>query len=640
MGEISITYGRGEQKTLQSGQTGADLIAEMPEGKKKRIVALEIGEEIVDLMTPLTESAEAKLLMVGMPETLEVVRHSTSHIMAQAVQSLFPGTQVTIGPAIENGFYYDFDTEHTFTPDDLPKIEKKMAEIIKADVPFTRTTLPIAEAVEKFKGMGEAYKVELIEDLATKGETEVGLYEHHGWVDLCRGPHLPSTGKVPAMKLMSIAGAYWRGDEKNKMLQRIYGTAFTTEKELKSYLAFLEEAKRRDHRVLAKELGLFQFSDEAGAGLPIFLPNGGMLRSIVEDFDKQEHFKRGYEIVYGPTILKKDLWIKSGHFDHYRDNMYFTEIDGVEYGIKPMNCLAHMLIFKNARHSYRDLPKRYFELGTVHRHEKSGVLHGLARVRAFTQDDAHIICTPDQLDDEIKGVVRFVQDVMAVFGFEYEMEISTRPDKAIGSDEMWDTATLALKTALDDLELPYEINEGDGAFYGPKIDVKLRDSLNREWQCATIQCDFAMPERFDLTYIGEDGQEHRPVMIHRVILGSIERFVGVLIEHFAGVFPTWLAPVQAAILTVTDAANDWAKEVQMKLREQGIRVEVDLRNEKIGYKIRHWQKLKVPYMLVVGEKEAESQGVSPRTRKNEDLKNMPLEQFVDMLKLEVAEKRL
>ena len=640
MSEITVTFKDGKSADFPFGVRGLDLTEDLPEGHRKRVVALMLNDDLLDLHTPLEQSGEVTFVTIDKPEALEIVRHSTSHIMAQAVQKLFTKTQVTIGPSINTGFYYDFDSEHTFSPEDLEKIEKEMKRVIKEDMPFDKRSIPIDEAIAMFGKMGENYKVELIEDLKTQGETEVHLYSHDGWTDLCRGPHLPSTGFVKAFKLLSIAGAYWRGDERNKMLQRIYGTAFTNPKELKSYLNFVEEAKKRDHRVLGKQLDLFSFHEDAGAGFVIYHPKGGMLRSLIEDFEKQEHFKRGYEIVYGPQILKKELWIRSGHYENYRENMYFTEVEGAEFGIKPMNCLAHMLIFNSTRRSYRELPKRYFELGTVHRHEKSGQLHGLFRLRGFTQDDAHILCTPDQLDTEIKGVVRFVQDVMDQFGFEYKLEISTRPKKSIGSDEAWDSATAALKKALDEMELPYFINEGDGAFYGPKIDVHLLDCLNRSWQCATIQCDFSMPERFDLKYIGPDGEDHRPVMIHRVILGAIERFLGILIEHFAGAFPTWLAPVQAAVLTITDASNSWAEEATKTLQDLGIRAEADTRNEKLGYKIRYWQKQKVPYMLVIGEKEVESKGVSPRTRKGKDLSLMPLEEFISLIQKEIRDKTL
>jgi len=638
MSQITISYGKEKSLQVEKGGLGMDIIAQLPQGQARRVAAIKAGGEIIDLHTPLFEDMDVQFVDINSADAVDIIRHSVSHIMAQAVQALFPGTQVAIGPSISTGFYYDFDSKESFSTDDFEKIEKFMAAVIKGDKAFEKRTLPLDQAVKMFEEMGETYKVELIKELGEKGETEVSLYTHDGWTDLCRGPHLPSTGAAPAFKLLSVAGAYWRGDEKNKMLQRIYGTAFADKKALKSYLHFLEEAKKRDHRTLGKELDLFSFHEEAGAGFVMFHPKGGMLRSLIEDFEKEEHFKRGYEIVYGPQLLKKDLWVKSGHYDNYRDNMYFTKVEDVEFGVKPMNCLAHMLIFKNTRRSYKELPKRYFELGTVHRHEKSGQLHGLFRLRGFTQDDAHILCTPEQLDDEIKGVVKFVQDVMSVFGFDYKLELSTRPEKAIGSDQMWEDATAALKNALDDMGLEYEINEGDGAFYGPKIDVHLLDCLNRNWQCATIQCDFSMPERFDLKYIGADGGEHRPVMIHRVILGAVERFLGVLIEHFAGKFPTWLAPVQAAVLTVTNASDHWANEVIKTLKELGIRVEGDLRNEKLGFKIRYWQKQKTPYMLIIGEKEVAGKGVSPRSRKGEDLKLMPIENFISLIKKEIEQK--
>jgi threonyl-tRNA synthetase len=472
--------------------------------------------------------------------------------------------------------------------------------------------------------MGEDFKVELIEDL---GQDTVTLYRQGEFVDLCRGPHLPSTGRIKAFKLISVAGAYWRGDENRPMLQRIYATAFPDKKQLKKYLLHLEEARKRDHRKLGKELDLFSFSEDAGAGLVIWHPRGAMLRTLLEDFERKEHIRRGYDIVQGPQILRTDLWKLSGHYDNYSENMYFTEVDGQGFGIKPMNCLAHMLIYKSRMRSYRDLPQRYFELGTVHRHEKSGVLHGLTRVRGFTQDDAHIICMPDQLDAEIKGVLEFVQDVMQIFGFEYEMEISTRPEKSIGSDEDWERATRALMSALEDTGLPFEVNAGDGAFYGPKIDVKLKDALDRHWQCATIQCDFTLPERFDLNYIGADGEKHRPVMIHRVILGSVERFIGVLIEHFAGNFPLWISPVQAVVINVTDNQLDYTHDVVRQLRDAGVRVEEDVRNEKLGFKIREAQLQKIPYMLVIGDKEMGSRTVTPRYRNGDNLEPMTVDEF-------------
>jgi threonyl-tRNA synthetase len=467
--------------------------------------------------------------------------------------------------------------------------------------------------------------VELLEDIA---DEQVTLYRHDDFIDLCRGPHLPSTGKIKAFKLLSVAGAYWRGDERNKMLQRIYGTAFPTQKELDAYLTMLEEARRRDHRRLGQELDLFSIHEEAGAGLVIYHPKGALLRSLLEDFERREHLKRGYHLVVGPQILKLDLWKRSGHFDNYKDYMYFTEVEGQEYALKPMNCLAHMLIYKSGQRSYRDLPLRYFELGRVHRHERSGVLHGLLRVREFTQDDAHILCRPDQLRDEIRAILAFVKDVMAIFGFSYELEVSTRPAKSIGNDTDWEMATKALRDVLQEEGLAYDVNEGEGAFYGPKIDVKLKDALGRRWQCATIQCDFTMPERFDLSYIGSDGAKHRPVMLHRVILGALERFIGILIEHFGGAFPLWLSPVQATILTVTDRNIPYGQQVYQRLLAEGVRVEQDFRNEKLGFKIREAQVQKIPYMLVIGDKEQETGTIAPRRRDGTDLKGMELERFL------------
>jgi len=561
-------------------------------------------------------------------EELAVMRHSTAHIMAEAVKDLFPSVKITIGPAIEHGFYYDFDYEGTFTPADLERIEGRMREIIAENRPFQREELTREAAVEFFTRLDEPYKVELLRDIP---EEVVSIYRQGDFVDLCRGPHIASTGLIKAFKLTGVAGAYWRGDERNKMLQRIYGTAFFDRKVLKDYLEKLEEAKRRDHRRLGKELDLFSVSDEAGAGLIIYHPRGAMLRHIIEDFEKREHLKRGYQLVMGPQILKLDLWKRSGHFDNYRENMYFTEIDGQQYGIKPMNCLAHMLIYKSKVRSYRDLPLRFFELGTVHRHEKSGVLHGLLRVRQFTQDDAHIICMPEQLNEEIKGVIDFVTYVMGIFGFDYEVEISTRPEKSIGSDEDWERATAALTGALRDKDIPFAVHEGEGAFYGPKIDIKLKDALDRRWQCATIQCDFTLPERFDLVYVGADGERHRPVMLHRVILGALERFIGVLIEHYGGAFPAWLAPVQAVIMTVTDRQIDYARGVLAEMMDAGLRAEGDFRNEKLSLKIREAQMQKIPYMLVIGDKEVASHSVTVRLRNGENLSAMLVDQFVAMV---------
>ena len=568
------------------------------------------------------------------PEGREMIRHSASHIMADAVKKLFPSVQVTIGPAIENGFYYDFDFERPFSQDDFEAIEAEMKKIIAAALPFERKEVSKQEAIKLFEGMGEHYKVEIIQDLP--GDT-VSLYQHGDFVDLCRGPHIPNTSFVGAFKLLSVAGAYWRGDEKNRMLSRIYATAFPTEKELSAYLNQIEEAKRRDHRKLGKELNLFAFHEDVAPGMVFWLPKGMLLRTILEDFTRKEHLKRGYEIVQGPQLLKRELWERSGHYDNYRENMYFTEIEDESYGIKPMNCLAHMLIFNHEIRSYRDLPQRYFELGLVHRHEKSGVLHGLLRVRQFTQDDAHILCRPDQLEDEIIGVMGFIKDLLQLFNFEFKIQISTKPEKAIGSDEDWERATSALMGALNRIGTPYTINEGDGAFYGPKIDVKLMDALGREWQCSTIQVDFTLPDRFNLGYIGEDGERHRPVMVHRAMLGSIERFIGVLTEHYAGAFPLWLAPVQARILTVTDNQIPFAQEVCAKLQKLGIRAEADLRNEKLGYKVREAQLAKIPYMLVIGDKEVEDGKVNVRPRKGDSLGVMTLEDFAEMVKNECME---
>jgi len=564
-------------------------------------------------------------------DRIEILRHSASHVMAQAVQELFPGVRLAIGPATEDGFYYDFEYDGTFSPDDFPKIEARMHEVVAENLPFVREEIGKSVAIELFRERGEQYKVEILNEIQ---DDTVSLYRHGDFVDLCRGPHVSRTGEIGAFKLLSVAGAYWRGDERNAMLQRIYGTAFPSKKELDAYVYQLEEAKRRDHRRLGRELDLFSVHEEAGAGLVIYHPKGALLRSILEDFERREHLRRGYQMVIGPQILKLDLWKRSGHFDNYKEHMYFTEVEGQEYAIKPMNCLAHMLIYKSAQRSYRDLPLRYFELGTVHRHERSGVLHGLLRVREFTQDDAHILCRPDQLHDEIEAILHFVQDVMEIFGFSYEMEVSTRPEKSIGSDQDWESATQALMAVLDDNSLPYDVNEGDGAFYGPKIDVKLRDALGRKWQCATIQCDFAMPDRFDLTYIGQDGEKHRPVMLHRVILGAMERFLGVLIEHYGGAFPMWLAPVQVVILTVTDRNIPYAEGLHHQLLDEGLRVEGDFRNEKLGLKIRESQLQKVPYMIVIGDKEEETRTMAPRKRDGTALKGMTTEDFLVMIQEE------
>lgn len=603
----------------------------VPDKLRGRVVAGKIDGRPVDLNTLVPDDCEVDFITVDEPEGIEILRHSTSHVMAEAVKELFPGVKVAIGPAIEDGFYYDFDTERPFTPEDLVNIEKKMKEIVKKNLPFVREVLPIADAVKMFKEMGEDYKLELLAEIE---DDEVSVYSQGNFTDLCRGPHLPSTKFIKAFGLTSVAGAYWRGDEKNKMLQRIYGTAFPDKDSLKAYLNMIEEAKRRDHRRIGKDLDLFQFNDEAGAGLPIYHPKGTVMRLIIEDFLRKEHLKRGYEIVMGPVILKHELWEKSGHYDNYRENMYFTEVDGQKYGIKPMNCLAHMLIYKSRLRSYRDLPIRYFELGTVHRHEKSGVLHGLLRVRAFTQDDAHLICTPDQLIDEIVGVMDFVIYVMDIFGFPYKMEISTRPEKSIGSDDDWDLATKALEDALKGQGKQYDINEGDGAFYGPKIDFILKDAIGREWQCATIQCDFTLPERFDLTYIDSNGEKKRPVMLHRVILGSVDRFLGILIEHYAGAFPVGLAPVQAVVMNITGDHLGYSEKVLDELKGAGVRAEGDFRNEKLGLKIREAELKKIPYTLIIGNKEVEDKVVTPRMLGGKNLDPLNTGDFIELIRSE------
>jgi threonyl-tRNA synthetase len=627
---IQVTFDDGRRQVFTRGISLGEALRASG-GANCAWVAARLDGNLVDLSVRLEADATVEGVSTESDKGLEILRHSASHIMAQAVKALFPEARVAIGPAIENGFYYDFDVARPFTEEDLVRIEAKMAEIVSRHLAFRRTEISREEAISIFKKQGEDYKVELLGEIS---EGRVSLYEQGNFVDLCRGPHLPDTGCLKAFKLTSVAGAYWRGDERNRMLQRIYGTAFGDQGALEEYLHFLEEARKRDHRRLGRELDLFSFSDEVGAGMVIYHPKGAILRHILEAFEKREHLRRGYQIVMGPTLLKTDLWKRSGHFDHYRENMYFTEIEEQSYGIKPMNCLAHMIIYKSKIRSYRDLPLRFFELGTVHRHEKSGVLHGLLRVRQFTQDDAHILCMPEQLHKEIQDIIDFVIEVMGIFGFSYDMEISTRPEGSIGTDQDWERATNALIGAISDKGIPFTLCAGEGAFYGPKIDVKLCDALDRRWQCATIQCDFTLPERFDLTYIGVDGQRHRPVMVHRVILGAIERFLGVLIEHFAGAFPTWLAPVQAVVVTVSDVQLDFARQTFERLRDLGVRVELDDRNEKLGYKIREAQVQKVPYMLVIGDREVAAGKISPRRRDGVQLETMTPEDFAVLVEKE------
>ncbi|WP_319543358.1 threonine--tRNA ligase [uncultured Pseudodesulfovibrio sp.] len=620
----------GNPVELAEGASCADALQKGLSKKQfKMVVAAKCEDTILDMSTAVpTPCTTIEPVFADSEEGLGVIRHSAAHLMAEAVKKLFPTAKVTIGPAIQDGFYYDFDYERPFTPEDLEAIEKEMLSSVGANKDFVRSTMSKDEAKKLFSDMGEDYKPEIMDDL---GVDEFSIYTQGDFADLCRGPHVARTGMIKAFKLLSVAGAYWRGDEKNKQLQRIYGTAWQDPKALKKYLHRLEEAKKRDHRKLGKQLDLFSFNDEVGPGMSLWHPKGMLLRAILEDFERKEHLKRGYDLVQGPLILKREMWEKSGHYENYRENMYFTEIDDQAYGIKPMNCLAHMIIYKRKTMSYRDLPQRYFELGVVHRHEKSGVLHGLMRVRTFTQDDAHLICRPDQISKEIIDLIKFYQDIYSLFDYEFDVELSTRPEKSIGSDEDWEVATEALREALNESGMEYAINEGDGAFYGPKIDFHLRDSIGRSWQCGTIQVDFTLPERFDIVYVGEDGEKHRPVMIHRAMLGSIERFIGVLTEHCAGAYPVWLAPVQARLLNVTDAQLDFVNEAKTLFASKGIRIEADTRNEKLGYKIREAQVEKIPYMLVIGDKEVEAGCVNIRSRDGEDPGLVSLEEAVQLI---------
>ncbi|HRY13268.1 MAG TPA: threonine--tRNA ligase [Syntrophomonadaceae bacterium] len=632
---IDISFPDGRHREYAEGTTPLQIAADISAKLAKNTVAASFNDKITDLTTPLYEDGKLEFIDFETDRGRSVYRHSSSHIMAQAVKRLWPETKFAIGPAIDKGFYYDFDTDHTFTPEDFALIEKEMNSIIKSDYPIVRRELPKEEALNFFAERGEDYKVELIRDLPD--DAIISVYEQGEFVDLCAGPHVPSTGRVKAVKLMSLAGAYWRGDENNKMLQRIYATSFPKQALLEDYLQKLEEARKRDHRKLGRELGLFVLLDE-GPGFPFFLPKGMALRNELESFWRQAHQKAGYQEIRTPIILNQELWERSGHWDHYKDNMYFTKIDGQDFAVKPMNCPGGILVYKQSLHSYRELPLRTCEMGLVHRHEMSGVLHGLMRVRAFTQDDAHIFMLPEQVIDEIKGVMALVDLFYKQFGFSYHVELSTQPEKSMGTKEAWDIATDALKTALAENNMEYKINEGDGAFYGPKIDFHLRDSLDRTWQCGTIQLDFQMPEKFDLSYIGEDGEKHRPVMIHRVIYGSMERFIGILTEHFGGAFPAWLAPVQVRVLAITERQHEYAAQVVERLKAEGIRCESDLRSEKIGYKIREGQLQKIPYLLILGEKEAQAGAVAVRHRKDGDLGQQGLEDFVTMLNAEIRDK--
>lgn len=626
---MNIVLKNGDKLTLTDGATCAMAAAAISEGLARNAVAAKVNGKLVDVSSELKEGDALEIVTLKDPEGLNVYRHTCAHVLAQAIKSIYPTSKLAIGPTIENGFYYDIDFVTPISQDDLVKIEAEMSKIIKSDLPLERFTLPRNEALALMSEYQEKYKVELIQDLP---ETEtISFYKQGGFVDLCRGPHLPSTGKIKAFKLTGIAGAYWRGSEKNKMLTRIYGTAFPKKADMDAYFTMLEEAKKRDHIKLGKELKLFAFMNE-GRGFPFFLPNGMILKNTLIDYWRQIHRREGYVEISTPIILSRHLWETSGHWDHYKDNMYTTKIDGEDCAIKPMNCPGGMLVYKLEPKSYKDLPLRMGELGLVHRHEKSGQLHGLMRVRCFTQDDAHIFMTPDQITSEIKGVVKIIDEVYSLFGFKYHVELSTRPDNSIGSDEDWENATNALRAALDELKLPYVVNEGDGAFYGPKIDFHLQDSIGRTWQCGTIQLDFQLPQRFDAEYTGEDGEKHRPIMIHRVVFGSIERFIGILIEHYAGKFPVWLAPVQAKVLTLTERTEDYAKAFATDIQNEGLRAELDLRNEKIGYKIREALLEKVPYIVVVGDKEAAEGKVSVRKRGEEKSVVMTKEEFVSLLR--------
>jgi len=634
---IHISLKDGSQRKFPKGISLLQIAESISPKMAKSAVAAIFNGKVTDLNTTVHGDGDLAIVDFDDEKGRQVYRHSSSHLMAQAVKRLWPDTKFAIGPAVDKGFYYDFDTDHTFTPEDFKAIEKEMQSIIKSNYPIVRMEMPKDEAIQFFADKNEDYKVELIEDLPE--DAIISLYQQGEFVDLCAGPHVPSTGKLKAVKLMSLAGAYWRGSEKNKMLQRIYATSFPKQAQLDDYLDKLEEAKKRDHRKLGKELGLFVLLDE-GPGFPFFLPKGMVLRNELEQYWREEHQKAGYQEIRTPIILNTELWHRSGHWDHYQDNMYFTQIDEEDYAVKPMNCPGGMLVYKQNLHSYRELPLRVGEMGLVHRHEMSGVLHGLMRVRAFTQDDAHIFMLPEQIIDEIDGVMNLIDLFYKQFGFSYHVELSTRPENSMGSQETWDLATNALKQALEVRGMAFKINEGDGAFYGPKIDFHLQDSLDRTWQCGTIQLDFQMPEKFDLNYIGEDGEKHRPVMIHRVIYGSMERFIGILTEHFAGAFPTWLAPVQVRVLPITERQHDYTEQIIAQLKSAGIRVEVDKRSEKIGYKIREGQLQKIPYLLVLGDKEAEANTIAVRHRKEGDLGAMGVEEFVAMIKNEIRDKTI
>ena len=635
MADVKIILPDGSVKEYAAGTTLGEAVKQLSNSLAKKVLAANVNGELTDLREELVDGSEVAFLTFEDEGGKHTLRHTASHILAQAVKRLWPEAKLAIGPAIDKGFYYDIDMEHTLTPEDLGKIEKEMSRIVKENLPITKSVMPRQEAIEFFKAKNEDYKVELIQDLPE--DAVISCYSQGDFIDLCAGPHVASTGKVKAFKLQSIAGAYWRGDEKNKMLQRIYGTAFEKKEELDAYLHMLEEAAKRDHRKLGKELGLFVIKEE-GPGFPFFLPKGMALRNELENFWREVHHEFEYEEIRTPIILNKQLWETSGHWFHYRENMYTTIIEEEEYAIKPMNCPGGILVYQNEMHSYRDFPLRYAELGLVHRHELSGALHGLFRVRAFTQDDAHVFMLPSQMQSELMKVIELFDRIYSQFGLKYHVELSTKPDNAMGDDAIWEAATEALRNAIEAKGIPYVINPGDGAFYGPKLDYHIEDSLGRTWQCGTIQLDMNLPERFQIEYVGEDGQKHRPIMIHRACFGSMERFIGILTEHYAGAFPTWMAPVQVKILPISEKHVEYAKDLAKQMHRDYVRVEVDDRSEKIGYKIRQAQMAKVPYMLVVGDKEVEEGTVNVRKHGGDELGSVPFEEFFNSIKTEIKER--
>ncbi len=635
MADVKIILPDGSAKEYAAGTTLGEAVKQLSNSLAKKVLAANVNGELTDLREELVDGSEVAFLTFEDDGGKHTLRHTASHILAQAVKRLWPEAKLAIGPAIDKGFYYDIDLEQNLTPEDLGKIEKEMSRIVKENLPITKSVMSRQEAIEFFKSKNEDYKVELIQDLPE--DAVISCYSQGDFIDLCAGPHVASTGKVKAFKLQSIAGAYWRGDEKNKMLQRIYGTAFEKKEELDAYLHMLEEAAKRDHRKLGKELGLFVIKEE-GPGFPFFLPKGMALRNELENFWREVHHEFEYEEIRTPIILNKQLWETSGHWFHYRENMYTTIIDEEEYAIKPMNCPGGILVYQNDMHSYRDFPLRYAELGLVHRHELSGALHGLFRVRAFTQDDAHVFMLPSQMQSELMKVIELFDRIYSQFGLKYHVELSTKPDNAMGDDAIWEAATEALRNAIEAKGIPYVINPGDGAFYGPKLDYHIEDSLGRTWQCGTIQLDMNLPERFQIDYVGEDGQKHRPIMIHRACFGSMERFIGILTEHYAGAFPTWMAPVQVKILPISEKHVEYAKELAKQMHRDYVRVEVDDRSEKIGYKIRQAQMAKVPYMLVVGDKEVEEGTVNVRKHGGDELGSVPFEEFFNAIKIEIKER--